>query len=543
MHYSTPVSEGSTPSAQALATFHDVASSLAAAAEALSKASQTLATAAHAMSDVDFLRNAVKLELVAKDESIGFGSKSVYDLVEYESEESATERDSEGCLSEASSGDIIDYDEDEDDFNFPLAVVPRNPATVPHDPTTTVPCFCGPMDMSQIRLSPYPQQPLQLQSPMDTNEHGNNLEAAQPELQAEPIPVEPSAIMVPGVNSDAETSENARLALGMASFEKTASRVAFKLSGSGSNSGSPISPTYPKGAPLTLQESAAAYPKLPWGRNYIQLEEDFDAIPIISCMALASKKTICFVPSPESLDPYKKILNSITKLDVLIPQGGVTPVHIEAVMRKFAASTSPVILILAFHAIPTILPEVASVDCIMHWGWPENRQNYVKMVTLMKLHTRSCLILPSGDHLKPLKDSQPSDYGVVKYPDTVLGSYFGPKSPINEIRRITTQALTDIGTETPEALYHSWLEYYGIGSTRRGDWTVFDLMNHARGYAAKTLLRGPASDGSKIYPPICGRQLSIPEWVIGAIDALQPVSTQPSTSPEPRHEVQVEVPP
>ncbi|KAG8731166.1 hypothetical protein FRC12_019858 [Ceratobasidium sp. 428] len=217
--------------------------------------------------------------------------------------------------------------------------------------------------------------------------------------------------------------------------------------------------------------------------------------------------------------------------------GGATPAEIEESLKKLAVAPSPAILLLAFQCIPLILLETASADCVIHWGWPETRHSYVKLVTLMKLLTRSCLLLPSGDHLKPLKDSQASDYGVVKYPDSVLDSFFGPKSPIHDVRKITTQVLTGMDAETIETLYHSWLDYYGIGSTRRGDWTVIDLLNYARGYAAKTLLRGPASDGSKLYPPTYGRQLSIPEWLVRAIDSLQPIPAQSPATPEPKLEV------
>jgi hypothetical protein len=79
-----------------------------------------------------------------------------------------------------------------------------------------------------------------------------------------------------------------------------------------------------------------------------------------------------------------------------------------------------------------------------------------------------------------------------------------------------------------------WMNYYGAGSTRRTDWTVVELMNYARGYAAKTLLRGPASDGSKLYPPTSGRQLPIPSWVINAFQPVQatPPPTKPSVETE-----------
>ncbi|KAG9118761.1 hypothetical protein FRC07_006561 [Ceratobasidium sp. 392] len=154
----------------------------------------------------------------------------------------------------------------------------------------------------------------------------------------------------------------------------------------------------------------------------------------------------------------------------------------------------------------------------------------------MKIHIRSCLILPATDYLKPTKDSKPSNYGVVKYPDALLDGYFGMDSPIHAIRKTTAQVLADTDAETMKNLYHSWLNYYGSGSTRREDWTVINLMAYAREYAAKTLLRGPASDGSRLYPPTSGQQLPLPDWVIQALDSVvipQPAPEKRAESPRP----------
>ncbi|KAG9077909.1 hypothetical protein FS749_010162, partial [Ceratobasidium sp. UAMH 11750] len=460
MNGPTPVLDNSDIPVTIPARFHNVASSLATAAEALSKAAQAMSAAALIMAEASQDFGALGVPVV---------SESSGEQREQHLEDNLTKGILNDYESEASTGDIIIYDDD-DDFAVPKAVS-SNLMVAPHHPSVTAPCFGGPMDISQIRFSPYSPAP-DPQTIIGAAADGGDPHAAEVE----------SHIVIP------------------------------------SNGESP-----------GLREAVMAYPKLPWGRNYIQLEEDFDAIPIISCMALASKKTICFVPSPESLSSYKKILNSITNLPVFLPMGGNTLERTQQAMQVFISETSPAILLLAFQAISYVELENNSADCIVHWGWPDNRQAYLKQFALMKLQTRSCLILPSGDHLKPQNDARPSDYGAVKYPDVVLNSYFGPKAPIHEIREVTAQVLADTDDETIKTLYHSWLDYYGIGSTRRGDWTVVNLMNYARGYAAKTLLRGPASDGSELYPPTSEKQLPIPAWVIGALDSIQPVTPQPQT--------------
>ncbi|KAG8725174.1 hypothetical protein FRC09_006797 [Ceratobasidium sp. 395] len=557
--------------------FHDALTSLATAADSLSKAALAMAAAAEAMSHErrapGTLASLTQINKV-EDKETADDIALVNGLADYKSDDGSAELDSEACSSEAYSGDdiscrhhfitesemaaesIVD-DDDDDDFNVTPKVAPDNPVAICYDLGATAPCSCGPMDISQIRLSPYPP-PRQPESPSKLLSSDQDSKSVTDNPGASTTSTKDEGVKfadIPGANlssnptnlklfspiSDPSNSDmkppikNVETVAPKASSEKPLSHTrSLSLV---SNPRTPATPTFSPTKPLSVQETIAMYPKLPCGRNYIQLEEDFDAIPIISCMALASKKTICLVPSPESLGAYKKILISITKLDVIMHWGGTTPAQIEESLKKLAAAPSPAILLLAFQCIPLILLETASADCVIHWGWPETRHSYVKLVTLMKLLTRSCLLLPSGDHLKPLKDSQASDYGVVKYPDSVLGSFFGPRSPIHDVRKITTQVLTDMDAETMEALYHSWLDYYGIGSTRRGDWTVIDLLNYARGYAAKTLLRGPASDGSKLYPPTYGRQLSIPEWLVRAIDSLQPIPAQSPATPEPKLEV------
>ncbi|KAG8742042.1 hypothetical protein FRC10_002068 [Ceratobasidium sp. 414] len=444
----------------------------------MSAAARVMAEASQDFSDLGV---PVPEGLMAEDEAQDVADGSRGEHPEQRLWDDLTEAASDDRASEASTEDIIAYDDDDGDDALAISKdVSSSPIAAPHDPSVTAPCSGGPMDISQIRFTPYP------------------------------LPSDPqTAIGAAGEGDDPHTAQ-------------VESHIAIAS----------------HSEPPSLQESVTAYPKLPWGRNYIQLEEDFDALPIISCMALASKKTICLVPSPESLSSYQKILSSIIKLHVFLPVEGSTRGHIERALQVLTSATSPAILLLAFQAIPYVGFDKASADCIIHWGWPENRQDYLKLLTLMKLHTRSCLILPSGNHLKPLNDSQPSNYGVVKYPDVVLSSYFGPEAPIHEIRKVTAQVLADTDDGTMKTLYHSWLDYYGMGSTRRGDWTVVNLMNYARGYAAKTLLRGPASDGSTLYPPTCGKQLPIPAWVISALDAMQPISLQPIVEPQPQPETQ-----
>ncbi|KAG8742041.1 hypothetical protein FRC10_002067 [Ceratobasidium sp. 414] len=539
MRIPTPASDEFPAFAPVPPGFSDVASSLATAADSLSKAAHAMATAAQAMSEASrvfgALNSPIPDAVAIRNEGNDRGGESVGEPPERESEDDLIEIGSDSCPSEISSSDVIIYESDEDDLDIPTKTPSINPVIVPNDPTTTEPCSCGSMDISQIQLNPYPPpQPQRSLSSAPSaatgKEGGGNSDPSKAESQNGVSDIKSSTLLVSS-RSNAEAAKNnipTALAAPPKKWISAANPNTSKLN-------IPTSTVHLPIQPLSLQQSVAAHPKLPYGRNYIQLEEDFDAIPIISCMALASNRTICLVPSSESLSAYKKIVcdprsnfNAITNLEVE-----------EQEIEGLVTATPSSILLLPFESLPHILPHTASADCVIHWGWPENLQTYLKFITLMKLRTRSCLILPTGDHLKPRKDSMPSDYAVVKYPTTVLNSYFGPKSPIHEIRRKTIDVLTEADAETVKILYHSWLDYYGASPARRVDWTISNLIDHARKYASKALLRGSPNDGSKVYPPISRQRLPLPDWVIEEAASSEPDPLLSSKVPTHKPEAEV----
>jgi hypothetical protein len=86
----------------------------------------------------------------------------------------------------------------------------------------------------------------------------------------------------------------------------------------------------------------------------------------------------------------------------------------------------------------------------------------MNQITLLQLHTRSCLIIPSGDHHKPAEDSHPADYGVVKYPSDVMSNYCGPQAPLQAIRQATMQVITNADPGSIQILYHVRLFRFSV---------------------------------------------------------------------------------
>ncbi|KAG9076743.1 hypothetical protein FS749_011431, partial [Ceratobasidium sp. UAMH 11750] len=258
-----------------------------------------MATTAQAMSNASRAFSAFNTPTpdatTVKKEGSGRNSESVHEVPEHESEDDLVEIGSDSCLSETSSGDVLLYDSDSDPLDISTNTAPISPVIAPHDPKVSSACSSGHVDISQIWLSPYPPPPqskmtLGIRSPSPPVYNSSNLSDApsagigSKEAGGSVEAVEAGA---QEINSDGNSSDSTALVSPGATAEvlkETPDAVAdpperrFSFASSNSSKlNTPTSAGYPPTQPLSLQQSVLAYPKLPWGRNYIQLNEDFDA--------------------------------------------------------------------------------------------------------------------------------------------------------------------------------------------------------------------------------------------------------------------------
>ncbi|QRV90413.1 hypothetical protein RhiJN_18431 [Ceratobasidium sp. AG-Ba] len=290
---------------QILPDIRDASASLATAAASLSKAAHAMAEAALAMSDASrFFDSLTGYAPNPSEQNNAMGHVPTDSWLERKLEDKLSQVGSGQSLSETSGTEIITYEDEDTDFSSAAIGYQRPPAD---DLNTTTPCACGPMDISQIRLTPYPPTPtvtnnLSVLSAPDeatapsgaervTNGIANDVSAPNGMLDGEAKPA-PKTSPAKGTSAGTPRPDQKSLELGTTS---------------GTKPGSPVPTIYTPSTPLG--QAVNAHPKLPWGRNYIQLEEEFDAIPIISCMALANKKTICLIPGAGSLGSYGKIVS------------------------------------------------------------------------------------------------------------------------------------------------------------------------------------------------------------------------------------------
>ncbi|KAF8596835.1 hypothetical protein BDV93DRAFT_562942 [Ceratobasidium sp. AG-I] len=512
MRLPTPVGDQTTP----MLPFALASITFATAASSLSKAAQAMAEVALAMSQVSEAFSTMNLSTT----STVLYNKPASDLSDKGGSDSMESPNGSsgycGSEFEREEGDIYD----DDDMMAGTLTANSSP---PPDPITTLPCCSGTMDLTQLRLTPHvpvhgvpdtPDMDKLKPSPISTDVGRAFKDATS--VVSTPIPVKKDLSSKPVVPMYASRERIATTSLTPDSRSKPLAPVESAVQPKMVRPNAPaLGQIASRKATITrvtarvvnvsggqcdpqtelsqLRVAVEKHPRLPWGRSFIELGDEFEAIPLISCIALGSNKTICLVPIPDSLEHYSKIFNAITKLKVLRPQEPHTPEMVEHALKRFESSTAPTLLLLPFNSLSHILLSTAKPDCVVHWD--------LKQITLLDLRIRCCLLVPPGEHYKPASDIQASSYGVVKYPESVKDSFLGPKSPLHLVRNVATQVLTSIPDSTVEILHNSWLGYYGTGPFKRSSWSRDDLLKHARSYATKVFLRGPEYNGAKSYPP------------------------------------------
>jgi hypothetical protein len=119
---------------------------------------------------------------------------------------------------------------------------------------------------------------------------------------------------------------------------------------------------------------------------FVVLEEEFDAIPLISYLAMNNSKTACIIPSPESLGSYKKIVSRYTSLTVLLmipllilsqfqSVSGVNVLHpksgkkdVKISHAQLAAASTPSMLLQCFRLLDLACSKESKVELLVYWG-------------------------------------------------------------------------------------------------------------------------------------------------------------------------------
>ncbi|KEP48232.1 hypothetical protein V565_130140 [Rhizoctonia solani 123E] len=163
--------------------------------------------------------------------------------------------------------------------------------------------------------------------------------------------------------------------------------------------------------PQSREQKVAPGP-LPIGHYYIMLdqESDVDIIPIITCIALKSKKVICHIPGDKSLAGYQKLIKSIAEVNVLIPTS-MKGKKLKAITNTLKTEKSGILLRPVAKDWSSFLSK-SLVDSLVHCGAPADVTAYA---TECKLKVeRSYLILTKSQYSSI--QSKLSGQGIKKHP-------------------------------------------------------------------------------------------------------------------------------
>lgn len=206
--------------------------------------------------------------------------------------------------------------------------------------------------------------------------------------------------------------------------------------------------------PLELQRAVATCPVFPPGFNYIQLDPYMNETSVAAYLALQSHKTICIVRKREGVQwsLCAKIFNAITKLTVYHPRETGDFPSVESALHAFKMATSRAILLLACDGLQGLILGSANADCIVHWGIPLDVTNYVRQLSAFRRPVRSCLLMRWEQDSESLRRRHWDllNYRIVQYPDFLLHTSFGPTSPYQMVREVSSQVLSAMSTPTPK---------------------------------------------------------------------------------------------
>ncbi|CAE6540610.1 unnamed protein product, partial [Rhizoctonia solani] len=204
--------------------------------------------------------------------------------------------------------------------------------------------------------------------------------------------------------------------------------------------------------------------KLISGHTYFTVEEDFDAMPLISFLAGKYDKTICFLEGQGSLRHYQKLFSKILqpKFLVVAPEATNSDQANTDAASLFINSSVPAMLLLTYSTtnLPPALRE-KRVGCCVYWGFHLPLKQAKKHRDQVICSSTTMIISKSQQH--ELK-RQATD--VTEHPSAQALLDLKPKSLLWPMRNTTVSVLMADET-TVKGLYVNRI--YGLGTVSRAE--------------------------------------------------------------------------
>ncbi|KAF8755198.1 hypothetical protein RHS01_05391 [Rhizoctonia solani] len=232
--------------------------------------------------------------------------------------------------------------------------------------------------------------------------------------------------------------------------------------------------------------------QLTTGHTYFDLEEEFDAVPLMCFISDKYHKTICLLEGhAASLTSFQ---NHWTPCHC--PAGTNNNPGVDEAVSQFLSVSEPVILLLAYTTtnLPPTLKENL-IDCCVYWGLGSPLKQAKKNRTLINCAT-TIIIMTSAQH----RGMATND--LKKHPSAALPLDLTENSILAPLRdKMKSALISDKGIV--RELYIN--RVYGVGAIPRTSLSAEDAAKRANQYAARVLLHGDPADGSKVFPPVSGR--------------------------------------
>ncbi|CAE7233837.1 unnamed protein product [Rhizoctonia solani] len=260
-------------------------------------------------------------------------------------------------------------------------------------------------------------------------------------------------------------------------------------------------PPKPSPSPMPRPESTPAQTEFQpvAGHTYFALDEEFDAIPLMSFIAGQYGKVICFLEGHGALRHYQRLFAQITGRLIITPtvSNNMAAEAMEEAVTKFLSADPPAILLLAYttNILPAALIK-GSIDCCIYRGLNSPLKQAKKNRSLINCTTTIIIM----DTLQQRGISAATD--IKKHPSSAIVLDFTDNSLLAPMRN-KTRSILMLDKSVVKDLYTN--RVYGVGAVPRHSLSAEDAARRANQYAARVLLHGDPVDGSDIFPPVDGR--------------------------------------
>ncbi|KDN40323.1 hypothetical protein RSAG8_08233, partial [Rhizoctonia solani AG-8 WAC10335] len=248
---------------------------------------------------------------------------------------------------------------------------------------------------------------------------------------------------------------------------------------------------------------------LRFGRLYLVLEEEFDALPLILACAAAGKRTICYVPASGSLFPWESIMSAIIpgrQVRSAVSISGNRIMQLSEIVENFASSNEGSVLVLR----PTFIARANEYKAhskgvsLIFWGLPGSKF-WPDMLEAVQQSQHTLLILNQREHLDANCQAFFTGFGsgFTAHPHHSDLNSFKPGSVLGSFRDTVQRTISRAQhSQNIQAIYEELLES-PINDTGPLSFVTqsreerIDVVNR---FVARVFLRGRTQDGSSRFP-------------------------------------------